>query len=433
MLSFLHLSDIHFRRDSGNVTDVDEDLRNELILDAKSFAEKHGQPDGILVSGDIGYSGQKSEYEFAEKWVNQLAHSVGRDGPYVWCVPGNHDVDQSKVHQSEILRTLHDALRDLGPDHIDGKLADYLQDIAAGDSLFSTIESYNKYFASKLGCEITKERPFWEEYFTLDDSSKLRINGINSTIVSDHKDNTYQKIIIGRYQLPQRHSGVVDLLLCHHPTDWWRDSDQLIDAMEDRCRIQLFGHKHAHRLKRSNDTVVLSAGAVHPDRREPLWEPRYNWLKIRVETTTEVRKLIVEVFPRVWNNDRFIADTNNCAGQDSKIITIELEAWTAPEPARENAECTEIPSESTVTFEEGTPMNRSRILTYRFLELSHIDRLDIVRELNLMRNEDEGLTDSELLRRILKRAHDENLLADLWDRIQKCNPHAKYQNNPYRS
>lgn len=103
MVLFLHVSDIHFRRDSGAVTDIDDDLRNELLLDAKAFADEHGKPDGILVSGDIGFSGQREEYEIAATWTNRLCEAVGRDGLYVWCVPGNHDVDQSKVKASAIL------------------------------------------------------------------------------------------------------------------------------------------------------------------------------------------------------------------------------------------------------------------------------------------------------------------------------------------
>lgn len=435
MVLLLHVSDIHFRKSSGAVTDIDDDLRKELILDAKRFAEEHGNPDGILISGDIAFSGQQREYEIAEEFVNGLCDAVGRDGIGVWCVPGNHDVDQGKVKKSGLVKQLHERLRKASVSEIDSVLADLLGDTAAGEPLFSTIEGYNSWFGRKFKCEITLEQPYWKETFTLNDSSKLRINGVNSTIVSDHQDNIHKKIILGRYQLPDRNEGVADLLLCHHPPDWWQDSEQLIDDMENRCHIQLFGHKHRHRLKRINNSLVISAGAVHPDRDEEGWQPRYNWIKVRVDGEGDSRKLAVAVFPRVWSTQdtKFIADSNSCGGQSSVEHFLDLEPWTAPTPIETETESDRGSEEREPLDEEGNAMKKSRILTYRFFELPHVKRLDVVRDLSLIRDEDEGLSDTELFHRIMMRARDEGLLAELWDKVQEQHNDGEYQDNPYRT
>lgn len=435
MLLFLHISDIHFRKSSGVVTDIDNDLRRELIRDAKTFAEGHGRPDGILISGDIAFSGQQQEYEIAEGWVNDLCDAVGRDGLYVWCVPGNHDVDQGKVKGSGLLKHLHESLRKAHQNEIDAAIADLLGDRAAGEPLYSTIAEYNTWFGRKFKCEITLEQPFWKETFTLNDSSKLRINGVNSTIVSDHQDKHHKKIIVGRYQLPNRDDGVADLLLCHHPPDWWQDSEQLIDDMETRCHIQLFGHKHRYCLKRINNSLVLSAGAVHPDRREEGWQPRYNWIKVRVDGEGESRKLAVTTFPRVWSEKgpEFIADSNRCNGNNSVEHFLDLEPWTAPKPITTVTENYRRSEELAAVEQEGNAMKRSRILTYRFFELPHVKRLDVVRDLSLIRDEDEGLSDTELLHRIMTRAREEGLLAELWEKVQEQHADGEYKNNPYRA
>jgi predicted phosphodiesterase len=435
MTLFLHISDIHFRKSSGDVTDIDEDLRNELVLDAKAFVGEHGKPDGILISGDIGFSGQQREYEIAEAWVDQLCEAVGRDGLYVWCVPGNHDVDQGTVKRSGLLKQLHESLRKAGENEIDAVLADLLGDSAAGEPLYSTIEGYNTWFGRKFGCEITFQQPCWSETFTLNDSSKLRINGVNSTIVSDHQDNIHKKIILGRYQLPNRNDGVTDLLLCHHPPDWWQDSEQLSDDMGNRCHVQLFGHKHHHRLKRIDNSVVLSAGAVHPDRREDGWEPRYNWLSVSVVGEGDSRKLVVNVFPRVWSSQatKFIADSNSCGGQQCVEHTLDLEPWSAQKPIAAETEGDRGSEKSEPLDEEGNAMKKSRILTYRFFELPHVRRLDVVRDLDLIRDEDEGLSDTELFHSIMLRARDEGVLADLWDKVQEQHGDGEYKANPYRT
>lgn len=435
MALFLHVSDIHFRRSSGTVTDIDHDLRKELVRDAKEFADEHGPPDGLLISGDIGFSGQKDEYAIAEDWINQLSSSVGRDGLFVWCVPGNHDVDQSKIKGSGLLKRLHDSLRKANGNEIDAILADLLEDPGAAEPLYSSIEGYNSWFGRKFGCEISPSQQFWKETFSLNDSSRLRVNGVNSTIVSDHQDNHYKQVILGRYQLPDRNAGVADLLLCHHPPDWWQDPEQLKDDMENRCQIQLFGHKHRHKVKRIDNTVVISAGAVHPNRDEEDWQPRYNWISVSVDGFGDSRKLSVTIYPRVWSthDTKFIADSNTCKGKDNVVHTLDLEPWTAPPPSTAEAKSTGRSDEQVPVDEEGSAMKKSRILTYRFFELPHVKRLDVARELNLIRDEDEGLSDTALFHRIMTRARDERVLADLWDKVQEHHGDGEYQDNPYRT
>lgn len=434
MTLFLHVSDIHFRKTSGTVTDIDEDLRNQLLLDAEAFAGEHGKPDGILVSGDIAFSGRQEEYEIAEEWLNKLSNAVGRGGVGIWCVPGNHDVDQSKA-RGGLVKQLHERMRKASENEIDTVLADLLGDAAAGEPLFSTIEGYNTHFARKFKCDISPEQPYWSEIFILNDLSRLRIRGVNSTIVSDHQDNIHKKVILGRYQLPDRSTGIVELLLCHHPPDWWQDSEQLSDDMENRCHLQLFGHKHRHRLKHIENSVVLSAGAVHPDRREEGWQPRYNWLKVHVDGRDDARKLAVTVFPRVWSTHetRFIADSNTCGGQNSKEYFLDLEPWTAPASPQAETESHQGSEEYELLDEEGNAMKKSRILTYRFFELPHVKRLDVIRALNLIRDEDEGLSDTDLFHRAMMRARDERRLAELWDKVQQQHNDGEYQDNPYRT
>ena len=60
MLSFIHLSDIHFQKYSGDAYDLDADLRNELLIDlSKNFPKSISNANGILICGDIAFSAQK--------------------------------------------------------------------------------------------------------------------------------------------------------------------------------------------------------------------------------------------------------------------------------------------------------------------------------------------------------------------------------------
>ncbi len=61
ILNFIHISDIHFHKQSGGPFDLDLELRLQLENDVKSVKDKIGDVFGILVTGDIAYSGQKKE------------------------------------------------------------------------------------------------------------------------------------------------------------------------------------------------------------------------------------------------------------------------------------------------------------------------------------------------------------------------------------
>jgi hypothetical protein len=58
--------------------------------------------------------------------------------------------------------------------------------------------------------------------------------------------------------------GIVNLVMCHHPPDWFMDNDDIADALRDRASIHLFGHKHRQRLIREHNYIQFSAGAVNP-------------------------------------------------------------------------------------------------------------------------------------------------------------------------
>ena len=66
VITFLHFSDIHFNKNSNSIYCLDTDLRNEMILDFEEVVKKEQlQPYGMIVCGDIAYSGQSSEYAIA--------------------------------------------------------------------------------------------------------------------------------------------------------------------------------------------------------------------------------------------------------------------------------------------------------------------------------------------------------------------------------
>ena len=61
-LVLVHLSDIHFTSASGaSVHDIDSEIRNEIFRDAAAVTKELGGATGVLVTGDIAFSGQYAE------------------------------------------------------------------------------------------------------------------------------------------------------------------------------------------------------------------------------------------------------------------------------------------------------------------------------------------------------------------------------------
>ena len=73
-IAFIHLSDIHFRKSSGNRADIDADLRNAILMDIKYNAKAYlSNVKGILVGGDVAFAGQREEYDIAKEFLKEMA------------------------------------------------------------------------------------------------------------------------------------------------------------------------------------------------------------------------------------------------------------------------------------------------------------------------------------------------------------------------
>jgi predicted MPP superfamily phosphohydrolase len=443
-LVFIHLSDIHFNKKWCDHFDLDKDVRDQLEKDVIAMRKRLPAARGILVTGDIAFGGKKDDYDEARAWLKKLCELAGCREQDVWCVPGNHDVDRHVFDNSLIIRRLHDHLRVPQPEQVDDHLTECLRDSAGAIELFRPIENYNNFFASKFSCP-SGPNLFWVHALSLNDGSTLKIFGANSTLVSDKDDNNADKrLILGGIQsTPPEIAGVTYLFLCHHPPDWLRDYESVNMNLDARAKVQLFGHKHVQALEERNGCVRLVAGAVHPSRKEGKWKPRYNWLLLSVSGIDDSRALEVDIYPRAWNDARpeYIADTGACSGQDHRVVKLSLPPWTAPvaTPSSPSSVPTALPTTSVLSMNPSVPeskagaveMDAARTLTYRFLSLSHVTRLEIAQKLQLLDNSDEGLMDFELFGRIFKRAVEKKQLEKLWEMVEEAHNDGQNPSNPY--
>lgn len=235
--SFIHMSDIHFRLYSGDPYDLDNPLRKAMINDLKYCASNHLKNiKGILVCGDLAYSGKDEEFQIANKFLVEVAEVLGCSLKNVFCVAGNHDVDQSVIRNSYIIETLQGELNKVdceNPDNLDNVLRKIQKDPHIEGLLYAPIENYNK-FADSLLSSYTVKNQNWEREIKLDDKYTLKLWGMNSVFTSNHKDHQddngnrlsdgeERKMIINYSQIPTPANNVIYMTLCHHPVSCWNN------------------------------------------------------------------------------------------------------------------------------------------------------------------------------------------------------------------
>lgn len=427
-LSFIHLSDIHFNKYSGDPYDIDSDLRNELIRDSRENATANLKNiQGILVCGDVAFSGQLSEYKIALNFLNDLCSKIGIINPMVFTVPGNHDVDRSVCKASFILSQYQTSLEanSMNADDIDDNISKYSHDPTANGVIYKHIATYNEEFASRFNCSISVERPTWDQTFTLHQGYTLRIHGMNSVSISSHLDNnqgTERGMIIGRHQAPQNASKTINMSLCHHPPACWKDPENLTAMlMNNRSHIQLYGHKHIPTILQDEHSLIIGSGAMQPPRKEAQWIPYYNWISIGIDGSQEGEKLIIRVYPRKYENNIFISDASSCDdGKNYKEFCIMLSATVIPE--KEKAERTpEVlrPSIMAESQDEITDFIIKKTVIYDFMDLPFIYRCKVLDTLSLLDENDAGVNHVKILDKILLKVFENDCLDKFRQEIER--------------
>lgn len=427
-LVLVHLSDIHFTGSSGtSVYDLDSEVRNEILRDAATVTKELGGATGVLVTGDIAFSGQRAEYERAASWLLEFCRAIGCPDESVWVVPGNHDVDR-KVANSKVTKTLHESVRAKQGTALDKELREILTDVNSATALLAPLAEYNT-FAARFQCSISAAKPYWERDLSLPCGTIVRLRGLCSALVSNQHD-AKNNIVLGQAQVNvHRVDGVEYLTLCHHPPDWLLDQDTVVSHLESKVRMQLFGHKHAQRVQAINKVLRVTAGAMHPERDESGWEPMYNVIEI---SRLDDRQLGVRLFQRRWHkvDHHFLADQDRNTNQPHHNYV-----WQdCPRPARRELPAVEAPmvtaADAAVSAAAATkmtakdsdvmpPPNHERRLTFRFLTLPFRHQIAIADSLNVLTDEDRALSDEALFRLLFIRAAENGLLAQLWDETEK--------------
>ena len=433
----LNISDIHFSSPAclNADTDPDRPYRTRLVQDVRNRCQTLGPVGAILVGGDIAFKADPAEYDVALAWLRELAGACGCSMERVFVVPGNHDVDRAKIRGDVAIRNVQRAIAQAGLHEREHELRAQLDHADTARALFIPLAAYNQ-FASRFSCQVfAPDRLYWRQDLPLQDLSieeggvQLRIFGLTSVLLSGalrgaNQDDARESLYLSPLQtVLDPVDDVVNLVLCHHPPDWFLDMDDVDDAICGKSVVHLFGHKHRQRIIRDVDYLRLPAGAVNPDRREVGWLPGYNLIDLRIDGKGEDRVLKIEAHMLQWqsNPDMYRAVQTRqrqevfrhhvaIPGRPAAASTHKADA-DSRDSSRESPPSREEAAEADVEPTMSDPTTRN--LVFRFWNLTVSDRREISLKLGLIEESEIPLPEPERYGRALLRAGERGILPEL--------------------
>nr|WP_315487991.1 metallophosphoesterase [uncultured Rhodoferax sp.] len=430
----MHLSDIHFREPAclNPQTDPELPYRTRLGIDVVRICGD-GPVDAILVGGDIAFKAHPDEYKVATAWLLDLADKCGCPQDRIFVVPGNHDVDRAVCKKSKAISNAQSEIARAHPHQREATLRGQLEDVDAGVALFKPLTAYNA-FASPFGCYIHASRPYWTYSLDLGSGVTLRFYGLTSTLISglDERDEAPGRLYLSPLQTGLNpEPDVLNLVMAHHPPNWFVDAMEVDSAMNDRAAIQLFGHEHLQRCTRTPEYVRFSAGALHPERYELGWKPGYNLIDLSVAGEGQDREVRIQAQVRQLqrNPEQFIP-VQSSKGQDvwHANIAFPAHAKRVLRQGRVSAESVATaltPSPVSVPLPTASPAEvvmsspSTKGLVFRFWHLTVSERRNLALRLNLITQADLELPEEERYDKALNLAAERGQLAELAGEVDK--------------
>jgi len=333
----VHLSDLHFSCDDPGLEARNALIREKVRGDLVTLLEEDvgARADAVLVTGDIAYGGAEEEYRKATAWLEEVMVPITNGSTRLLCVPGNHDVEWSKIgpthaaHRGNVAGCLDEEL--------DVLLDAYLSE--DGQAVLHPLGAYNE-FAASLGCQI-EDAYSWETALPIGGGYQLDFRGI-TTVVNSHKNDGAGGLAVHSNQLLyMREPGRIAVLLAHHDTHFWRRHHRLDGDVTKRMSLALYGHTHSPRLRQVEQCLEVTGGAVQPEEGKD-WLPAYNVIELHVRSgsSADTANLVVRVWRRRFSTDHdaFVPDVASGLFEERVLSILAAQADPPPEDATDHEE-----------------------------------------------------------------------------------------------
>ncbi|PXA05107.1 hypothetical protein DDZ13_03855 [Coraliomargarita sinensis] len=249
-INILHISDIHARTDR----ELELDIRTKALI--RDIEHLKVEPDIIIVSGDLAYSGRPEEFELADKIFSKLSRGLNISAKnFMFCM-GNHDIDRSKI----------DTMAEAG---LISKISDTNLASEAFDHTSWTMPRQQNYlnYLNTRGIDTTS--PSYSRVFEVSDF-KVGISSFNSSWRCSG-DTDKNNLFLTDPQVHALHEEIKDaelkIAIMHHPMDWYHATEQthVQPDLYRRYDFVLTGHLHSpessYQITPNNESLIFTVPA----------------------------------------------------------------------------------------------------------------------------------------------------------------------------
>lgn len=285
MVAWMHISDWHQRGADLDRETVLESMLDDIKDRSRKISPSLSKIDFVIFSGDLAFSGQKEEYESAlVNFINPLLECLGLPKDRFFIVPGNHDVDRSRIteDQEAKLRQIWDAR---GPAEFSRRLNNMAQSQNDRQIYMSKFQNYRTFIVDSLDRKFSDsmvDPAFLSFHSFAEQKKRVAIICLNSAWLSGHNRDIlnrvydYGYLCLSEWQVATavRLAKRADLVIAvmHHPLSWITDFDrnQADNLLNRNCHFILHGHQHVPSALAIDSTIgdvfVIPAGASYQER-----------------------------------------------------------------------------------------------------------------------------------------------------------------------
>ncbi|CAB5527823.1 metallophosphoesterase [Stutzerimonas stutzeri] len=238
----LHLSDIHIRSDKDKILQYS----NAISATLNKYLDKSSTL-FIIVSGDIAFSGKKSQYSAAEKFLNEIKRNIYDEYAIeieFIIAPGNHDCDFELNNSAR--KMLIASIEGTENPEIDHSVVQSCTSVQA------------EFIAFKNRLENTPHTdPLWQTRNFTVDGKKICFDTLNLSWMSKIREEPGKLYFpTSLYESKTSEKNDVRIIALHHPFNWlnqntYRDFRSFIRRIGD---IVITGHEHVGNVGLNSDS-----------------------------------------------------------------------------------------------------------------------------------------------------------------------------------
>lgn len=356
-VSFLHISDFHFKSSISEQFDRDLVLSKLLEVAESISDDEQWHPEMIFFTGDVAFSGNSSEYDASYAFLEKLMRKTRVAPRNLLLVPGNHDASLAQVETAH-----NEAFNAIGidPKEYDVRLqkCEFREMIEISNRLFDSevaVEALMSMFGGYRDFLLRYNIEPWEDLFCFVkgyqslSGANIRVMGLNSAWLTKGQGQAeYGHLMLGMRPLHkalskldqerERHGEPhLRISLCHHPIEWLYETERnmIPRALLDCSDIILEGHQNHPqqqiRASSRNRTLILQEGPAYLGSHFPNQVQFFRAVGGETDLLVEAKSLMFDSKSSTWmvNNSEY--DPRLVSNERATFVLREAQVKQAPE------------------------------------------------------------------------------------------------------